>query len=150
VVQLDDDRSFVAADIPGLIEGAHLGHGLGHHFLRHVERTGVLVHLIDVSSGSGRDPIEDFEAIQRELALFRVDVDGTPRAVLTGKPQIVAPSKIDALDDPARLARLAAHARARGYEVRPVSGVTGEGVRELLDAAWRRLVEARSVSQASE
>ena len=79
VVDLGDDRSFVVADVPGLIEGAHRGHGLGTKFLAHLERTKVLVHVIDVSSASGRDPIEDFEVISRELALFGGDVARTSR-----------------------------------------------------------------------
>ena len=97
VVTLSDDRSFVVADVPGLIEGAHEGHGLGHQFLRHIERTKVLVHLVDVSGASGRDPVEDFDTIVEELRLF----DPTVAA----KPQIVAANKIDALDDPDRARR---------------------------------------------
>ncbi len=94
VVTLGDDRSFVVADVPGLIEGAHAGHGLGHQFLRHIERTKVLVHLVDVSGASGRDPVEDFDTINEELRLFDARV--------AAKPQIVAANKIDALDDPDR------------------------------------------------
>ena len=92
VVSLSDDRSFVVADVPGLIKGAHEGHGLGDQFLRHIERTKVLVHLVDVSGASGRDPVEDFDTIQRGAAAVRSDV--------AAKPQIVAANKIDALDDP--------------------------------------------------
>src|SRR6185437_9961711 len=103
VVRLNDDRSFVVADVPGLIEGAHEGHGLGHQFLRHIERTKVLVHVIDVSSFSERDPVDDFETVRRELALFE--------PALAARPQLVAPNKIDALDDPSRQARLVGHAR---------------------------------------
>ncbi|MGE0395021.1 MAG: GTPase ObgE, partial [Vicinamibacterales bacterium] len=91
VVTMSDTRSFVIADVPGLIEGAHEGHGLGHQFLRHLERTKVLIHLVDVSGASGRDPVEDFDVVRRELALFD--------AGLAGKPQIVAANKLDALDD---------------------------------------------------
>ena len=97
VVTLSGDRSFVVADVPGLIEGAHEGHGLGHQFLRHIERTKVLVHLVDVSGASGRDPVEDFDTIIEELRLFSPKV--------AAKPQIVAANKIDALDDPARSRR---------------------------------------------
>ena len=136
VVRMSDDRSFVVADVPGLIEGAHKGHGLGDRFLRHVERTKVLVHLVDVSGASGRDPVEDFDIIQRELRLFD--------AALAAKPQIVAASKVDALDDPARLARLERHVRARGLPLVPISSVSGEGVDRLLDAVWREMAAARA------
>ena len=105
VVSLSDDRSFVVADVPGLIKGAHEGHGLGDRFLRHVERTKVLVHLVDVSGASGRDPIEDFDTIQEELRLFD--------AALAAKPQIVAANKIDALADAEALTRLTRHVQAR-------------------------------------
>ncbi len=137
VVRLDEDRSFVIADVPGLIEGAHAGHGLGHRFLRHLERTKVLVHVVDVSPASGRDPVEDFEVIQRELALFR---GGPPREdapVLADKPRLAAANKVDVLDDPTRLARLERHLAAVGVELYPISAVTGEGVPTLLEAMWR-------------
>ena len=88
VVALSDERSFVVADVPGLIEGAHEGHGLGHQFLRHIERTKVLIHLVDVSGASGRDPVEDFDTIRRELELYNPE--------LLEKPQLVAANKIDA------------------------------------------------------
>src|SRR5690348_3231657 len=102
VVSLSDDRSFVVADVPGLIEGAHRGLGLGHRFLRHLERTKVLVHMIDVSSASGRDPVEDFTVICHELEQF-AGTDSEHAGDLARKPQIAAANKIDALDDPARL-----------------------------------------------
>src|SRR5438477_8536512 len=95
VVRLSDDRSFVVADVPGLIEGAHRGAGLGDRFLRHLERTKVLVHLVDVTSETGRDPVEDLEVVRRELELFQ--------PALAAKPQIVVASKIDAVDDPSRV-----------------------------------------------
>lgn len=135
VVRLDDVRSFVVADVPGLIEGAHEGHGLGHQFLRHLERTRVLVHLVDVSSFSGRDPVEDFDVIQRELALFPTD-EALGSVPLAERPQIVAANKIDAIDDPSRLERLRDHVRERGLAFHEISGVTGEGVPALLEAAW--------------
>ena len=91
VVSLSGNRSFVVADVPGLIEGAHEGKGLGDRFLKHLDRTKVLVHLVDVSGASGRNPIEDFETIQRELAAFSAD--------LAAKPQIVAATKMDAVSD---------------------------------------------------
>jgi GTP-binding protein len=135
VVSLSDHRSFVVADVPGLIKGAHEGHGLGHQFLRHVERTKVLVHLVDVSSASGRDPVEDFDTIQNELRLHG--------PALAAKPQIVAANKIDALDEPTRLEALTAHVRALGLPLFSISGVTGEGITELLEAMWREIAAAR-------
>jgi GTPase len=129
VVTLSDDRSFVVADVPGLIEGAHTGHGLGDRFLRHIERTKVLVHLVDVSSGSGRDPVEDFDIIGNELRLYDPAV--------AAKPQIVVANKIDALDDASRADRLEARARDVGLACHRVSGVTGEGVDALLETIWR-------------
>ena len=136
VVHLSDDRSFVVADVPGLIEGAHEGHGLGTKFLAHLERTQVLVHLIDVSSASDRDPVRDFDVITHELAAFAGSGDETAVA-LAHKPRLVAANKIDALDDPDRLSRLTAHAEALGLEVFPVSAVTGDGLPALLEAMWR-------------
>lgn len=137
VVSLSDDRSFVVADVPGLIAGAHSGHGLGHQFLRHIERTKVLIHLVDVSSASGRDPVEDFDTILDELRLFDVKV--------AAKPQLVAASKVDALDDPARLHQLERHVKALGLPFHTISGVTGEGIPSLVEAAWREIVAVREL-----
>jgi GTP-binding protein len=134
VVTLGDDRSFVVADVPGLIEGAHAGHGLGHRFLKHLERTHVLVHLIDVSGSSGREPAQDLDVLRRELALFDAD--------LAAKPQLVAANKIDAGADPALVEPLAARAAALGLPFFRISGVSGEGVPALLEAAWRHIVAA--------
>ena len=139
VVSLSDERSFVVADVPGLIAGAHEGHGLGDRFLAHLERTRVLVHLVDVSSSSGRDPVEDFDIIQRELTLFRdenapyADAVGGP---LSNKLQVVVANKIDALDEPARLEQLRQHVSQQGLGVYPVSAVTGQGINVLLEAIW--------------
>lgn len=143
VVDLGDDRSFVVADVPGLIAGAHAGHGLGDRFLGHLERTRVLVHLVDVSSAGGRDPCEDFDVVCRELASFHDDggIDGT-RDRLSDKPQIVAANKVDALDEPARLDRLRAHVQGRGMDLHAISGVTGQGVAGLLEAVWTRFRDA--------
>jgi GTPase len=138
VVHLSDDRSFVVADVPGLIEGAHAGHGLGTRFLAHLERTKVLVHVIDVSSASGRDPVHDFDVIRRELALFAGAGDETARA-LADKPSLAAANKIDALDDPDRLVRLARHLTSLGVPLYPISSVTGEGLPALMEAMWRRV-----------
>jgi GTP-binding protein len=134
VVRLDDDRSFVLADVPGLIEGAHAGHGLGHQFLRHLERTKVLVHLVDVSGGSGRVPAEDLDTLRRELELFD--------APLASKPQLVAANKVDVADpddEGGQIGGLEQRATALGLPFFRVSGVTGQGVPELLEAIWGRL-----------
>lgn len=138
VVRLSDDRSFVVADVPGLIEGAHEGHGLGTRFLAHLERTKVLVHVIDVSSASGRDPVDDFTVISRELELFAGAGDDTAVA-LADKPRICAANKIDAMDDPDRLRRLQKHLKKLKVPVYPVSAVTGAGLPELLEAMWREV-----------
>lgn len=140
VVGLSGDRSFVVADVPGLIEGAHEGHGLGHRFLSHLERTRVLVQVVDVSSASGRDPAQDYDVITRELALFPGRDAAGER--LQDKPVIIAANKIDALDDPSRLARLRDHLGSRGVALYPVSAATGDGLPQLLEAVWREL-EAR-------
>ena len=146
VVGLSDDRSFVVADVPGLIEGAHTGHGLGTRFLSHLERTKVLVHVIDVSSASGRDPVDDYEIIMRELQLFPGrDASGER---LSDKPVIVAANKMDALDEPDRLARLRAHLQGRGIPLYPVSAATGDGLPPLLEAAWREVAAARERAAA--
>lgn len=145
VVTLSDDRSFVVADVPGLIEGAHEGHGLGHQFLRHIERTKVLIHLVDVSSASGRNPVDDFETIRRELSLYRGSASS---AALLEKPQLVVANKIDALDEPERLEALAARARTLGLPFFQISGVTGAGVPALLEAAWPFIADARAAEAA--
>ena len=136
VVGMSDNRSFVVADIPGLIEGAHSGYGLGHRFLSHLERTKVLVHIIDVSSASGRDPLNDYNAIRRELALYPIDPNDGVRP-LDQRPQVVAANKIDALDEPSRLDRLSAVLREQEVPVYPISAVTGEGLQPLLEALWQ-------------
>jgi GTP-binding protein len=141
VVGLSGERSFVVADIPGLIEGAHEGHGLGHRFLSHLERTKVLVHLVDVSSASGRDPVKDYDVIVRELDLFPVrDASGER---LSEKPVIAAANKIDALDDPERLSRLQEHLDRLGVPLHKVSAATGEGVDALLEAVWKQVARSR-------
>ena len=135
VVTLSDERTFVVADVPGLIAGAHEGHGLGDRFLRHIERTKVVVHLVDVSGASGRDPVDDFDVIRRELQLFN--------AAVAAKPQIVAANKIDALDDATRLDALQAHVERQGLTFFRISGVTGEGVPALLESVWTAVAAAR-------
>jgi GTP-binding protein len=137
VVSLSDDRSFVVADVPGLIEGAHRGQGLGHQFLRHLERTKVLVHLVDVSGASGRDPVEDLNTVRQELALFQPE--------LAAKPQLVAANKLDAVgpDAEPNLKALERRARALKLPFFRISGATGAGVAALLEAMWRQLAAAR-------
>jgi GTP-binding protein len=147
VVGLSDDRTFVVADVPGLIEGAHEGHGLGHRFLSHLERTKVLVHLVDVSSASGRDPVSDFDIITRELELFPGRDTSGER--LVDKPVIAAANKIDALDDPDRLARLRAHLDRLGIRLFPVSAAAGTGLDPLLEAVWRAVSTAREREAAA-
>jgi GTPase len=140
VVGLSGDRSFVVADVPGLIEGAHRGQGLGHQFLRHLERTKVLVHLVDVSNVSGRDPVDDLNIVRRELELFQ--------PTLAAKPQIVAANKIDALDDEERARTLAMRAEELGLPFYRISAVTGAGLPEILEGMWRLLAAARESSAA--
>jgi GTP-binding protein len=141
VVTLSDERSFVVADVPGLIEGAHEGHGLGHQFLRHIERTKVLVHLVDVSGASGRNPVDDFHVIRQELSSY-------DRRLLE-KPQLVVANKMDAVDDPARAAALERTARAAGLPFFAISAVTGSGVPALLEAAWPHVQAARDAEAAA-
>jgi len=124
VVRVGEDASFVLADVPGLIEGAHEGHGLGSRFLRHLARTAVLVHLLDVSGLTGRDPVADFDALNRELALAG--------GALAAKPQIVVAGKLDLAETRAHLPRVRDALAARGIALHAVSGATGEGTRELM------------------
>jgi GTPase len=131
------------ADLPGLIEGAHLGQGLGMQFLRHIERTRLLLHLVDVSDASGRpDPVEDFRVINNELASFS---DGAGEHPLAHKPMIVAATKIDAAN-PEKLKKLAAHAKRRKLEFHAISAVTGEGLEEL---KWALAARLRRVEKAA-
>jgi GTP-binding protein len=133
VGEAPNDESFVVADMPGLIEGAHLGAGLGIQFLRHIERTRVLVHLVDVSDGSGRpDPVEDFKVINAELDSFGHG--------LAEKPMIIVASKIDAAN-PDKLKKLTTYAKRRKLEFFPISAVTGEGIEEL---KWALAAHVRS------
>jgi len=127
--------SFVVADIPGLIEGAHTGAGLGTQFLRHIERTRLLVHLVDVSDGSGRpDPVKDFEIIMEELASFG--------AGLETKPLILAASKCDVANK-AKLSKLKRYAKAHELVLFPISAVTGEGIEKLNYAIAQKVEEIR-------
>lgn len=130
VVRIGDEKSFVIADIPGLIEGAHEGLGLGHDFLRHIERTRVLVHVLDVSGSEARDPIEDFYKINEELVKYNIKLED--------KLQIIAANKIDLLDGDG-LDRLKAELEPKGYKIFPVSAATREGINELKYGMWELL-----------
>jgi GTP-binding protein len=135
VVDLGDYKTFVVADIPGLIEGASEGAGLGDRFLRHVERTKLILHLVDVSSISGRNPVEDYEIINRELANYNLD--------LAERPQIVVATKLDALDEPERLVSLRERAMRDGKEILEISSVTNLGTKELIFAVAQKLEELK-------
>ncbi|MEO8129847.1 MAG: GTPase ObgE [Bryobacteraceae bacterium] len=123
VVSIEDDKSFVVADIPGLIEGAHLGHGLGVQFLRHIERTRLLVHLLDVSETTGRDPVQDFRIVMEELAQFSEE--------LLKKPMILVAAKVDVAQDAERLASVRSLAAAENLPFFEISSVTGQGLEKL-------------------
>ena len=131
VVTLSEMRSFVMADIPGLIEGAADGVGLGHDFLRHIERTKILIHVLDVSGSEERDPIEDFEKINKELSQYSEK--------LSKKLQIVAANKIDLLESDEPMQRLQKYMDERHIEVYPVCAATGEGLPELMEYVWQVL-----------
>jgi GTP-binding protein len=131
VVALSDGRSFVLADIPGLIEGASEGVGLGHRFLRHVERTRVLVHLLELSEDPTREPERDFDVINRELAKHD--------PALAERPQIVALNKIDLPDVRERFPELAERFARRGIALHGISAFSGEGVSQLLEQMWPHL-----------
>jgi GTP-binding protein len=133
VVAVDEEDSFVMADIPGLIAGAHEGKGLGDRFLKHVERTRLLLHLIDVAEFSGRDPIEDYHVIVRELESFS--------PVVARKPMLMVASRVDAAGDSNRLFTLREFCRGQKRPLYEISSVTGEGLEELKRAAWAMLQE---------
>ena len=134
VVYVSEGSSFVMADIPGIIEGASDGAGLGHDFLRHIDRCRLLVHLVDVSGSEGRDPVEDFEAINAELRAYS--------DVLASRTQIVAANKCDLLgDDRTNIDRLRAHVEAQGYEFFEMSAAAHTGTRELIQACAAKLAE---------
>jgi GTP-binding protein len=142
VVDLGDFRTFVIADIPGLIEGAHTGAGLGDRFLRHIERTKLLLHLVDVSSVSGRDAGSDYETVNRELASYNEE--------LATRPQFVVATKIDALDEPERLESLKQKAIADQKPFFAISSATGNGIRELVNAMAAKLEELSAESSRAD
>ena len=124
IVRIDDQTNFVMADIPGLIEGAHEGKGLGHDFLRHIERTRLIVHVLDVSGMEGRDPMEDYRKINKELAAYNER--------LSSRPQIIAANKMDLPDARSNYPAIESALKAEGREVFPVSAATGEGLQPLV------------------
>ena len=136
VVRMSNERTYVVADIPGLIEGAHEGAGLGIQFLRHIERTKVLVHLVDVSEFSGRDPVEDFKVILKELVSFSEE--------LLSKPMLVVATKMDVSQDATRVQKLKRAVARRKMPFFKISAVTGEGLEELLFAIAERVFSESS------
>jgi GTP-binding protein len=142
VVRIDEESSFVLADVPGLIEGAHAGHGLGARFLRHLSRTAVLVHVLDVSGLTDRDPVADFDALNRELALASPD--------LAAKPQIVVAGKLDLAETRAQLPAVERAFAARGIRLHAISGATGEGTRELMRVVSAAVHAARAEASVGE
>jgi GTP-binding protein len=140
VVAMDEERSFVMADIPGLIEGAHLGRGLGVRFLKHVERTRLLLHLIDAAENSSRDPVEDYRVVMEELRSFS--------PVVASKPMILVASRIDAAGSGERLTALREFCRAHSLDLYEISSVTGEGLEALKRQTWAMLEQLRRQSSA--
>ena len=138
VVYVEDGVSFVLADIPGIIEGAAEGAGLGHDFLRHVDRCRLLIHVVDVSGSEGRDPVEDFETINAELARYSPE--------LAGRRMLVAANKADILEDHSLLERLKAHVEAKGYPCYEISAAAHQGVRELMRAVAGELAHLPPVT----
>jgi GTP-binding protein len=131
VVALDADHSFVMADVPGLIEGAHLGRGLGTRFLRQIDRTRLLLHLIDVAENLDRDPVEDYRIIVSELRKFS--------STMAEKPMLLVASKVDAASQQGRLLTLRRFCTEQGKRLWEISSVTGEGLEDLKREAWSRL-----------
>lgn len=138
VVNLDETRSFIMADIPGLIEGASQGVGLGHEFLRHVERSRVLIHVLDIAGSEGRDPLSDFEIINNELEIYS--------PALAQKKQIVAGNKIDLITNQTELEQIKQQIESKGYSFFPICTLTGEGIKPLLEKAWSILQETETTT----
>jgi GTP-binding protein len=133
VVYVGDGNSFVAADIPGIIEGASEGAGLGHDFLRHIDRCRLLIHVVDISGSEGRDPVVDFETINEELRRYNPE--------LAERPQLVAANKSDATQDEGLPASFRSFAEERGYRMFLISAATNTGVRELINATAEELAK---------
>lgn len=140
VVKVDDFKSFVVADIPGLIEGAHTGAGLGHQFLRHVERTSMLLHLVDVSEMFESDPVRDFEKVNDELKLYSPE--------LIEKPQTVVATKVDICGKGERLQKLKKYCESMDIDFFAVSAVSGEGIKNLLSYLSLRLESLKIKKEA--
>jgi len=130
VVSVGMDQSFVVADIPGLIEGAHLGHGLGIQFLKHIERTRVLLHLIDMSAMSERDPVDEFHAIESELAEHNPDLPRKPKIIVAAKMDVAIPEKVEKLER---------WTKKNNFELIKISSVTGAGLDQLKHAVFNKL-----------
>jgi GTP-binding protein len=141
IVRLRDDRSCVVADIPGIIEGAHAGKGLGHQFLRHIERTRLLLHLVDITAAGADDPLESFETVNRELRSYA--------SQLLAKPQVVVATKMDVPSAKQVWEPFQSAMAALGWQVIAISAVTGEGIGTLLDEIDRALIPVRSVIQSN-
>ncbi len=142
VVNVGEQSSFVMADIPGLIKGAHQGVGLGHEFLKHLERTRLLVHVLDVAGSEGRDPLDDFAVINRELASYQER--------LVDLPQVVALNKIDLPAARENLPEVKQELTAQGYQVFPISAVTQKGVQQLVYHLAARLEELPAEREITE
>ena len=138
VVRIDQDSSFVIADLPGIIDGASKGVGLGHDFLRHIERTKVILHVIDVAGLEGRDPIDDFEKINNELKLYSEK--------LSHRPQLVVANKMDLPESAENYARLEKYVTAKGYPIMKASAATGEGLRDVMNKLYQMLQEYKEES----
>lgn len=138
VVKIDDEHNFVIADIPGLIEGASEGVGLGHQFLRHVDRCRLIVHMVDVSGCEGRDPIEDFEIINRELESYSMELADRPMLVAGNKCDIASPEDVE---------RFKSYVEGKGYSFYPISAASVQGTRELMYAVFARLSELPPITR---
>ncbi len=138
VVRLNEEQSFVMADIPGLIEGASEGVGLGHEFLRHVERCRLIIHIVDVSGSEGRDPIEDFKAINRELKNFSEELANAPQIVAANKTDIAQAEQIQRFKD---------HVEKEGYPFFEISAASAKGTKELMNAVFEKLSKLPPVKQ---
>ncbi len=139
IVELSDFRRFVMADIPGLIEGAHAGAGLGHDFLKHIERTKILVHIIDIMPADGSDPAQNYHTIRSELEQYS--------KALAAKSEIIIANKIDLEPD----GEIVAHLKEKlNSEVYPISAVTGQGIRELRELLWQKVKELKVPSQTDQ